>query len=200
MDTVRCVNNDVRFWEGNELMPYSGNPDSAGLYCIFKKAIDIPIVTVNNESIIYLIDSCLIDAVRSNYLQFPDSSGYFIELLFSEKKGDSLVSVMSITPVSNYYMAEILSSDRNEMLYEWYSCNEKNLQGVFFLNNILCVITSYGCFDYERVSCLFSQTQSTIKLALFSPIRMIVSNNIWSHSYHHIYNCAPIINPTDTRN
>jgi hypothetical protein len=190
------VNKDVRFWEGDKLKPHSGNPDSAGLYCTFKKHIDIPIVTVNDDSIIHLIDSCLIDAKRRKYLQFPDSFGYFVELVFYP---DSLMSILAITTISNYYMAEILSSDRNEVFQEWYGCNEKNIQGAFYLNNILCVIASYGLFDYGRASCLFSQTQSNIRIALFSPIKMIVLDDTLSSFDYYFPNCASEPKSTDTK-
>lgn len=196
MDTARCVDNEVRFWEWRESHPHSGNSDSAYMYCTFKKYIDIPIVTVNDDNIIHLIDSCLIDAKRRKYLQFPGSFGCFVELVFYP---DSLMSILAITTISNYYMAEMLSSDRNEVFQEWYGCNEKNIQGAFYLNNILCVITSYGLFDYGRASCLFSQTQSSIRIALFSPIKMIVLDDTLSSFDYYFPNCDSESNSTDTK-
>lgn len=196
MDTARCVDNEVRFWEWRESHPHSGKSDSAYMYCTFKKYIDIPIVTVNDDSIIHLIDSCLIDAKRRQYLQFPDSFGCFVELVFYP---DSLMNILAITTISNYYMAEILSSDRNEVFQEWYGCNEKNIQGAFYLNNILCVIASYGLFDYGRASCLFSQTQSNIKIALFSPIKMMVLGDTLSSFDYYFPNCDSESKSTDTK-
>lgn len=196
MDTTRCVNNDVRFWEWRETHPHMGNFDSAYMYCILKKYIDIPIVTVNDDSIIHLIDSCIIDAKRRKYLQFPDSLGYFVELVFYP---DSLMSMLAITTVSNYYMAEMLSSEQNEVFQEWYGCNEKNIQGAFYLNNILCVIASYGLFDYGRASCLFSQTQSSIRIALFSPIKMIVLDDTLSSFDYYFPDCDSEPKSTDAK-
>ena len=196
MDTTWCVNNDAGTWEGSELKPHSGNPDSTGLYCIFKEYIDIPIVTVNDDSIIHLIDSCIIDAKRRKYLQFPGSFGYFVELVFYP---DSLMSILAITTISNYYMADVLSSDRNEVFQEWYGCNEKNIQGAFYLNNILCVIASYGLFDYGRASCLFSQTQSNIRIALLSPIKMIVLDDTLSSFGCYFPNCDSEPESTDIK-
>lgn len=196
MDTAWCVDNKVRFWEWRESHPHSGNSDNAYMYCTFKKYIDIPIVTVNDDSIIHLIDSCLIDAKRRKYLQFPDSFGCFVELVFYP---DSLMSILAITTISNYYMAEILSSDRNGVFQEWYGCNEKNIQGAFYQNNILCVIASYGLFDYGRASCLFSQTQSNIRIALFSPIKMIVLDDTWSSFDYYFPNCDSEPKSTDTK-
>lgn len=196
MDTARCVDNKARFWEWRESHPHSGNSDNAYMYCTFKKYIDIPIVTVNDDSIIHLIDSCLIDAKRRKYLQFPDSFGCFVELVFYP---DSLMSILAITTISNYYMAETLSSVRNGVFQEWYGCNEKNIQGAFYQNNILCVIASYGLFDYGRASCLFSQTQSNIRIALFSPIKMIVLDDTWSSFDYYFPNCDSEPKSTDTK-
>lgn len=196
MDTARCVDNEVQFWESRRSHPHSGSSDNAYMYCTFKKYIDIPIVTVNEDSIIHLIDSCLIDAKRRQYLQFPDSSGCFVELVFYP---DSLMNILAITTISNYYMAEILSSDRNEVFQEWYGCNEKNIQGAFYLNNILCVIASYGLFDYGRASCLFSQTQSNIRIALFSPIKMMVLDDTLSSFDYYFPNCDSESKSTDTK-
>ena len=196
MDTARCVDNEVQFWEWRRSHPHSGSSDNAYMYCTFKKYIDIPIVTVNEDSIIHLIDSCLIDAKRRQYLQFPDSFGCFVELVFYP---DSLMNILAITTISNYYMAEILSSDRNEVFQEWYGCNEKNIQGAFYLNNILCVIASYGLFDYGRASCLFSQTQSNIRIALFSPIKMMVLGDTLSSFDYYFPNCDSESKSTDTK-
>lgn len=196
MDTARCVDNEVQFWERRESLPHSGNSDSAYMYCTFKEYIDIHIVTVNDDSIIHLIDSCIIDAKRRNYLQFPDSLGYFVELVFYP---DSLMSMLAITTISNYYMAEMLSSEQNEVFQEWYGCNEKNIQGAFYLNNILCVIASYGLFDYGRASCLFSQTQSSIRIALFSPIKMIVLDDTLSSLDYYFPDCDSEPKSTDTK-
>lgn len=191
MDTLRCVDNVAQFSERNKTQNHAGNPDSISkwMYCEFKKNIDLPIVTVNDTEIIHLIDSCIIDAGKSNYLMFPDSSGYFVQLLIYEKSDDSLSLSMSITPISNYYMARTLADDRNDVLYEWYGYREKNLQGCFFLNNILCVIATYANLDYKRASCLFSHTQSTIRLALYDPIALFVSiKDTWSKCYYY-FNC-----------
>lgn len=196
MDTARRVDNEVQFWEWRRSHPHSGSSDNAYMYCTFKKYIDIPIVTVNEDSIIHLIDSCLIDAKRRQYLQFPDSFGCFVELVFYP---DSLMNILAITTISNYYMAEILSSDRNEVFQEWYGCNEKNIQGAFYLNNILCVIASYGLFDYGRASCLFSQTQSNIRIALFSPIKMMVLDDTLSSFDYYFPNCDSESKSTDTK-
>ena len=200
MDTIQCVDKDVRFWEGNKLKPYAGNPDSSELYCTFKRNIDIPVVTINDDNIVHLIDSCIIDATKNNYLQFLDSSGYFVELHIFEVAEDSLMLGIAAAPYPNYYMAEILSGYRNDLFYEWFGYKEKELQGCFFMNNILCVISSQGWVDYKGASCLFSQTESTITLALFSPIRVIVPNNNWSKFYYYFSNCNSVLNPSVIKN
>jgi len=193
MDTLRCVENVALFRERNKTQNHAGNTDSIRewMYCTFKKNIDLPIVTVNNVEIIHIIDSCIIDAGESNYLKFPDSSGYFVELLIFEKSDDSSMSEMTITPISNYYMGWSLAHERNDVLYEWYGYREKNLRGCFFLNDILCVIATYANVDYKRASCLFSNTQSTIRLALFIPISLMVSlDNTWSKCEYQFENCV----------
>lgn len=192
IDTLRCVDNVAQLSERNKTQNHAGYPDSIKwMYFKFKENIDLPIVTVNNIEIIHLIDSCIIDAGKRNYLMFPDSSGYFVELLIFEKSDDSLSLDMSITPISNYYMGWSLAHERNDVLYEWYGHREKNLQGCFFLNNILCVIATYAGLDYKRASCLFSNTQSTIRLALFIPISLMVSlDNTWSKCEYQFENCV----------
>lgn len=189
MDTLRCIDNDSRFWEGDKLISDSGNPDSATLYCTFKKNIDIPIVTVNDYNLVRILDTCLYEVSKYDYLHFPDSSGYFVEIRVFDRQGDSSKFGLSINPIPNYYMADILSSFRDDAYNEWFGYNEKNVQGCFFLKNILYVITSYGWVDYNRASCLFSQTESTIKLSLYSPIRRIVTNERWNNYSYFFHNC-----------
>lgn len=196
MDTVRCVDKDVRFWEGGMLKFYEGNPDSTGLYCTFKKNIEIPVVAINDDNVVHIIDSCIIDATKNDFFQFPDSSGFFIELHIFEVPEDSLMLGLAVAPYPNYYMAEVLSNYRNEVFYEWYGYKEKELHGCFFINNILCVISSQGWVDYTRASCLFPSTESRMTLALFSPIRMIVSNNTWSKCYYYFSNCDSGLAPS----
>lgn len=188
MDTLQCVDKDSRFWEGDELNIHAGNPDSSGLYCVFSKDIDVPFVTVTDDSIIRLLDSCLIHATKNDYLQFPDSSGYFIELHIFEPKEDSLRLGVVATPHPNYYMAEILSGFRNDLYYEWYGYREKDLQGCFFVNNILCVISSPGWMDYKKASWLFPQTESTITLKLFSPIICLVKDDPPQRGFYYYFN------------
>ena len=194
MDTIRCVDNDPRFWDGDEIIPWAGNQDSIGLYCILKEEIDLPIVRVNDENIIHFIDSTLTYASKDGYLQFPDSSGYFVELLIND---DSLMFDMSISPIPNYHMARILASDNDEMLLEWYGHKEKYLHGCFFLNDILYVVASYYRVNYKKVSCLFPQTQSTIILKLYAPIVTIVSNSKWATFHHHLYDCDSLKNSSN---
>lgn len=184
MDTTRCIDNDTRFWEWGEINPNSGNPDSSGLYCTEKETVTVPFVTVNDDKIVRLIDSCQVDAAKSDCLLFPDTSGYFVELHFFENTDDTLSLGMVITPYSNYYMADILSSFRNDVFWKWYGHKEKELFGCFFQNNILCVITYQGWLDKDRFSRLFSTTESKIKLVLFSPIVVKVSSQIQSKCYY----------------
>ena len=179
MDTLRCAESDSRLGDGDNRISNSGNSDSSWLYCIFKKNIDIPIVTVNDVNLIHLLDSFLFEASKWNYLQFPDSSGYFVELCIYDIIGDTSKMGLSITPINNYYMAEILSGFRDDAYNEWFGYNEKNIQGCFFMNNILFVINSYGWVAYDRASCLFTKTDSTFRLSLYSPITTIRTNDIW---------------------
>ena len=190
MDTLRCVDNDIRLVEGNKLISNSDNLDSAWLYCTLNTHIDIPIVTINDNNLIHILDSCLFEASKWNYLQFPDSSGFFVELLIFDKTDDSLKLGLSINPISNYYMTETLLSFRNEAYNEWYGYNEKNIQGCFFLDNILFVIISFGWVDYDRASCLFPQTSSTIRLSLYSPIRSLLRHDIWFKEYYFFQKCV----------
>ena len=199
MDTTRCVENTAGFLEGDKKKSLSGNSDSAGSYCVFKRNINLPIVTVNDDNIIQLLDTCIFNAIKDDHLQFPDSSGFFVELLLFEKNDDSLSFGVQATPISNYYMAEILSSWRNDVIYEWYGNEEKELQGCFFLNDILCVVTNYAWFNYERASCLFSITHSTLRLSLFSPIITIVSGKRrdWYKCECYFIDCGSSHKPVD---
>lgn len=189
-DTLLCVDEKVSPKKDDEHKPYSGSSDSIRYYyshCKFNKTIDLPIVTVTDENIINKIDSCLIDAYQSDYLLFPDSSGYFIELYIYEPD-DSLSLGMSITPFSNYYMAEILSDWRNDVVNEWFGRNYKDLHACFYKNGILCIVTSSGRINYKRASCLFPNTQSSIKLVLFSPIIGIVNgSHVTQLKYYYFF-------------
>ena len=193
IDTTQCVDNDARFWKGDTLNEYAGSRDSIGLYFRFRENVDIPIVTVNDDNIVRIIYSCIIDASKTNDLHFPDSSGYFVELLIYQKRDDSLTLCLQATPYCNYYMADVLSDWRDDIVYEWFGRKTKNLQGCFFLNDILCVVASSGMVDYERASCLFTPTQSTIRLALFYPIIQKVRGYYHSRprSDYYFYGCNP---------
>jgi len=190
MDTIRCIDNDTRFWEGGKINPHSGNPDSSSLYCTAKETVTVPFVTVNDENIVRMVDSCQFDAAKNDYLLFPDSSGYFVELYLFERTDDALPLGLAIKPYSNYYMADILSGFRNDVFCEWYGHKEKELLGCFFQNNILCVITYQGWLDSNRVSCLFFQIESTLTLALFSPIVTEVSlATMPDYYYYYFHDC-----------
>ena len=194
IDTTQCVDKDARFWKGDTLNKYAGSRDSIGLYFTFKEYDDVPIVTVNDENIIRLIDTCIINALKTNYLQFPDSSGYFVELLIFDKKDDSLTLGIKALPISNYYMGEVLTNwRRNDIMYEWYGRKSKYLRGCFFWNNILCVVDSWGYIDYERASCLFTPTHSTIRLALYyTLIYKLDTTSSWTkfNRYYFFPNCS----------
>ncbi len=192
MDTSRCVNKDTQFREEDRL-----NHDSDS--CIFEKNIDIPVVTVNDDNIIHLIDSCLNDSYKCDYLLFPDSSGFFVELLIFDKTEDSLTLGLSITPISNYYMADILADWRNEVVYEWYGRNFKDVQGCFLYKGIVCVVTSFGSVDYDRASCLFSGTHSTIRIALFSPIVKKITQGVRPNYYYYFNECGHEHKPTELK-
>lgn len=185
MDTIRCVDRDIRFWEDDKITSYSGNPDSTSLYCIFKEKIEIPIVTVNDDNIFQIIDSCLIDATESNYLQFPDTSGCFVNIYISKTKADHSRVCMSVTPFSNYYMAEVLLGYRENTFYDWYGYKERVLHGCFFRDDILCVITSSGRLNNNIASCLFLKTESKMTLMLFSPIVTAVTDQTESVFYYY---------------
>ncbi len=188
-DTIWCVDKDVRAGEGDKTKSYVDNFEKPYLYCEFKKSIDIPIVTVNDDNIIQLIDSCIINASKDNHLQFPDSSGYYVELLIFDNTNDSLTLGVQATPICNYYMAKLLDIDLNDILYEWFGYNAKDVHGCFFMNDILCVVTSLGIFDNKRVSCFFSDTQATLSLMLFSPIILAVSNDKgFNYQYYYYFN------------
>lgn len=190
MDTTLCVDSDSRFGDGDKLISNAGNPDSSWMYCVFKKNIEIPIVTINDSNLIHLLDSILFEASKLNYLQFPDSSGYFVELRIFDKTGDTSKMGLSINPISNYYMAKILSGLFDDVLYEWCGYNEKNAQGCFFLDNILFVINSYGWVDYDKASCLFTKTDSTCRLSLYSPIITIIKKDIWFKEEYFFQVCV----------
>lgn len=201
MDTARCVDYDARFWEGGKFNTYAGNPDSINLYCVLKKNLELPIVTINDDKIKSILDSCLTDAPKCNYLKFPDTSGYYVEILIGEKSNDSSMLDLSITPYSNYYMATSLG--KHEFFYEWFGYYEKNLRGCFFMNDILCVVISLCKMDYgEKASCLFSQTNSTLRLALFSPIRPIVLQDpgYYPKFYSNINNCDYVLKHNNIEN
>lgn len=190
MDTMRCVDKDIRFWDGDILKPYSGDKDSTSLYCVLREKIEVPIVIFNNDNINHLLDSCFFDTTMRVSLQYPDSSGYFIELYIFENQEDTSMLGLAIRPCSNYYMAELLSDFfRNDVYYEWYGYKAKELLGCFYWNNILCVISSQGWIDSKRVCCLFSHTKSTITLALFSPIVFRVSKYTPPTYYYYFHNC-----------
>lgn len=191
MDTSRCADKAVRLCEGDKSHTSVGNSDSIGKHCKYKKSMVLPIVTVNDVKVTHVIDSCLTNAAKSDYLKFPDSSGYFIELLIFEKPDDSSMLEMIITPISNYYMSWTLANDINDVLYEWYGYREKNLQSCFFSNGILCVIASFGNVDYERAACLFPHTQSTIQLELFEPAVMkITTHGNTKSEYYYFKVCG----------
>ena len=187
MDTMQCVDKDARFWGGDSLNIHAGNPDSTGLYCVLADNIEVPLVTVNDDNIIHLLDSCLIDATKDIFLQFPDSSGYFVELEIINVVEDSLKLKIAITLHPNYYMAEILSRDLNEIVYELKGFKLWELHGCFFRNDILCVIVTRGGMDYKRASCLFSQTESTIMLAIYSPFIWLVTDEYPVHGSYDYY-------------
>jgi len=190
MDTLRCVDNNARFREGDRLMTHSDNTDSLDYYwkhCIFKKDIYLPILKVIDENLLIKLDSCLIDASICDHLRFPDSSGYFIELYVYDKSYDTSSLSISITPFSNYYMAQRLLCDMNEVLFEWFGYNDKDLQGCFYLDDILCIVTSSGKLNYRKASCLFSLTQSTLQLALYSPIISIVKASHATRPEYYYY-------------
>ena len=113
-----------------------------------------------------------------------------MELRIFDKTGDSLKLGLSINPIHNYYMAEILSGFRDNAYDEWFGHNEKNLQGCFFLKNILFVIISYGWVEYDRASCLFPKTDSTIRISLYSPIRKIITTDIWFKEDYFFQECV----------
>lgn len=188
MDTTRCVDRDIRFWKGDKTNTDSCGIDSSSLCCILKEKIEVPIVILNDEKVYHLLDSCLTDTALMNHTQFPDSSGYFVELFVFEMY-DSLKLGLKVRPYSNYYMADVLSNFRNDVYYEWYGYKAKELWGCFFLNNVLCVISSQGWVDKKRASCLFSLTESALMLALFSPIITKVSKHIQSTYYSCLLNC-----------
>lgn len=169
-DTIWCVDKDDRIREGDKTKFLLDNYEKPYLYCEFKKNIDIPIVTVNDDNIIHLIDSCINTALRSNDLQYPDSSGFFVELLIYDKRNDSLTLGIEATSYRNYIMANVLKIDLNDILNEWFGYNAKDVHGCFFRNDILCIVTSLGNTDYKRASCHFSDTQDSLRLVLFSPI------------------------------
>ena len=187
MDTTRCVDWDARLGEDDRTVQYKSSTDA----CVFNGKIEIPIVTVNDDKIIRLIDSCLAEATKADYLRFPDSTGYFVELQIFEKKTDSSILGMTVTPYTNYYMAWVLINPWNDAYYEWYGYKEKDLHCCFFRNNILCVVSCQGWLDYERAACLFSQTDSKIRLEIFSPVETKVS--ILPHDSlcfrHYFYKC-----------
>lgn len=190
MDTSHCVDRDARFWEGCHLKRLAGNPDSAGLYCKFKENLDLPIVTVNDEKINRILDDCMLNASKSNDLQFPDSSGYFVELFVYDEANDSLQ--MAIKPFTNYCMSEMLLPSANDACCEWYGYNAKEVQACFFRNDILCVVTSLGRLDYEKVSCLFSSTSYTLRIVLFEPIIFLMKNPGYDYQdYDEFYYCFP---------
>jgi len=187
MDTLRCVDKDVRFWDGDKLNPKAGNPDSIGLYCTTRIKIDVPVVTATDDNLNLWLDSCLVDASKSDYLQFPDSSGYFVELLLFDKKEDSSYLGISATPYSNYYMGMILPGWQDEVVYEFYGHPEKVLHGCFFINDILFVVTSYWGMDYGKAACLFPPSQSSLQLVLFTPVVIKITNSAQSsHEYFFI--------------
>lgn len=187
MDTLRCVDNNVQFWERFN----AGNIDSAGWYCTFKKYIDLPVLKVNDDFIFHLIDSSLNEVPEWDDLQFPDSSGYYIEISIYEKRDDSSMLVLSVSPSSNYYMSNFVINPHEEVVYEWFGIRLHNFEGCFYYNNILCIVESDGRLDYEnKASCLFANTQSSIRIELYSPVLQIVQEGsyvaprFWDYFFH----------------
>lgn len=190
-DTNRCVMNR----DENSLVK-----DSNGLYVKFFASVEIPILEVNDSRLVKMIDSC-VDAAKG-YLQYPDSSGYFVELILYERHDDSTALEFSIRPFSNYYMGYEILSDWDEAYYEWYGHGFKDLQGGFFLNNILCIVASAHWVDYERASFLFSPTQETIKLMMYRPTVTLIDPDqvrIVVNGKYYFDECKSIHKSSDIR-
>lgn len=161
-DTTRCV---------KDRDESTLSKDSSGLYCEFFASVEMPILKVEDEQLINMIDSC-VDAAMG-YLQYPDSSGYFVELNLFHNDDSSVIEFV-IRPYSNYYMGFQVVSEWDETFFEWYGHGYKDLQGGFFWNNILCVVASYHWVDFKRASCLFSPTQDVLKLKLYRPTEILI--------------------------
>lgn len=166
MDTNRCVKDR----DESTLAK-----DSIGLYCEFWASVEMPILNVEDKQLINMIDSC-VDAAKG-YLQYPDSSGYFVELILFERYDDPNVIGFAVRPISNYYMGILIVDDLDAACYEWFGYGNKDLHGGFYWNNVLCVVASSFRVDFMRASCLFSPTQDTMKLKLYRPTRCFIDHD-----------------------
>lgn len=104
-DTTRCV---------KDRDESTLSKDSSGLYCEFFASVEMPILKVEDEQLINMIDSC-VDAAMG-YLQYPDSSGYFVELNLFHNDDSSVIEFV-IRPYSNYYMGFQVVSEWDETFF-----------------------------------------------------------------------------------
>lgn len=166
MDTANCfvIKTDNGYGANGQKIEIQPNALRSCRY-VFKKQLSLPIVEVLDSSILMSIDALIGETIEDGNVFFPDTSGFCIDLTFAyEDEGEMKVY---ISPYANYYIYDVLFSETDKILFEWYGRYSHTNVGCFFYNEILCIVRLYNVPIAPQAQCYYSETSDSVQLNVF---------------------------------
>lgn len=167
MDTTKSVLKSRNFYDYfgidilSDTLPVI---DLDSLFNVYQTTLTVPVLSIRNQHVNEVVENTLQEALSNKSFKdflLPDTSGYFVRMLFesfSDIKPDSMRIIT--TPSSNYYMAISLVS------YDRYESYNYKIRGCFYHDSILCVVMTCCGVKESDYNCLWEETGSlqTIKI------------------------------------
>jgi len=180
MDTTNCIPEARDFFAGWDVLDSLPILTVEKLYNVYKTTLNIPLLEIKKMQLYQIIEESLKESLIDGAILSPDTSGYFVYLIFESDTLNSQYKVRVI-PTSNYYMYDMLTEPQQYYLY--------NVIGCFYYDSILCVMQS--CCSGEKIDedCLWEKTGVDQQIRIYQQELEFSMEYYGPVSYFHVKSC-----------
>lgn len=184
MDTVGSIIQGKEYLDTVD-MNFDGEHFSDPKYnrTLLMESISLPIIEILDTSITQAIGSHISEALNAPHLMFPDTSGIFVVVSFSQNKQEDKTKLDAyITAYSNYYLYNASRSPWDDALYEWYGYSAYTNVGCFFYDDVLCIVRLCNPMgpNSSRIQCRYRETAEKMTLNIYKKTFEIIEYGYYS--------------------
>ena len=188
MDTVGCIYRGKEYLDTvNKNFVLAQGYVSKYNRTLFMESTILPIIEILDTSITQTIVARIAEAFKDVHLMFPDTSGIFVSIDFSENKLDDKKLDVYITAESNYYFYDVFHCAWDDSYFEWLGYHVHTNIGCFFYGDVLCIVRLCNPINLSKVQCLYRETEEKITINVYQKIAEIIEIDQYPSSTRMTY-------------